>query len=129
VGPQYLKKKIEETYGIHIPHNRIYRILLFHGLAEITMRKRQPRNYVSMNEFIPCRYGRITGKITCYGIFVPPDTGNTITVLNRGFRKYGTRREILADHGTWFVSARDREPAQHKFKGFPDYPESTSSYE
>ena len=46
VGPTYLEKKIEETYGIHIPHNRIYRVLLDHDLVEINMRKRQQRKYV-----------------------------------------------------------------------------------
>jgi putative transposase len=56
--------------------------------------------------------------ITCYGIFDSPTTDNTITVLNIGFREYGTPREILTDHGTQFVSARDREHAQHTFKDF-----------
>jgi len=56
--------------------------------------------------------------ITCYGVFDSPTTQNTITVLNQGFREYGTPREILTDHGTQFVSARDREHAQHTFKDF-----------
>ncbi len=30
LGPTHLEKKIEEIYGIHIPHNRIYQVLLFH---------------------------------------------------------------------------------------------------
>ena len=46
VGPTHLEKKIGETYGIHIPHNRIYRVLLNHGLVEINMKKRQQRKYV-----------------------------------------------------------------------------------
>ena len=46
VGPTHLEKKIEESYGIHIPHNRIYQVLLFHGLVEINMRKRQQRKYI-----------------------------------------------------------------------------------
>ena len=45
-GPAHLEKKIEETYGIHIPHNRIYRVLLNHGLVEINIKKRQQRKYV-----------------------------------------------------------------------------------
>jgi len=31
VGPVALEKKIERVYGIHIPHNRIYRILVEEG--------------------------------------------------------------------------------------------------
>ena len=27
LGPPHLEKKIEETYRIHIPHNRIYQVL------------------------------------------------------------------------------------------------------
>jgi len=46
VGPTQLEKKIEETYGIHISHKRIYQVLLFHGLVEINMKKRQQRKYV-----------------------------------------------------------------------------------
>jgi putative transposase len=64
IGPIHLEKKIEETHRIHIPHNRIYRVLLNHGLVEITMKKRQQRKYVrfGMNVLIPCRCGRETGK-------------------------------------------------------------------
>jgi putative transposase len=36
-----------------------------------------------------------------------------------GFTQYGTPREILTDHGTQFVSARDRDEAHHTFKEFP----------
>jgi putative transposase len=46
LGPTHLEKKIEETHGIHIPHNTIYQVLLFHGLVEINMKKRKPRKWV-----------------------------------------------------------------------------------
>ena len=59
--------------------------------------------------------------ITCYGVFDSPTTENTITVLNQGFREYGTPREILTDHGTQFVSARNREHAHHTFGNFLDH--------
>ncbi len=58
--------------------------------------------------------------ITCYGVLDSPTTENTIIVLNQGFREYGTPREILTDHGTQFVSARNREHGQHKFRDFLD---------
>ena len=57
---------------------------------------------------------------TCYGVFESPTTENTIAVLTRRFREYGIPLVILSDHGTQFVSARDREHAQHTFKGFLD---------
>ena len=46
LGPVHLEKKIEQTHGIHIPHNRIYRVLLSHGLVEVNMKKRKQRKYV-----------------------------------------------------------------------------------
>jgi len=139
IGPTHLEKKIEETYGIHIPHNRIYRVLLTHDLVEINMKKRQQRKYVryerahSMSmwqgdwkefeldgskKWLVAFMDDSSRLITCYGIFDSPTTENTILVLNQGFREYGAPREILTDNGTQFVSARDREHAHHKFGEF-----------
>jgi hypothetical protein len=62
IGPMHLENKIEETYGIHISHNRIYRVLLNHDLVEINMKKRQQRRMLGMNELIPSHGGRVTGN-------------------------------------------------------------------
>ncbi len=35
-----------------------------------------------------------------------------------GFAQYGIHEELLTDHGTQFVSARELEAAQHIFKEF-----------
>jgi putative transposase len=142
VGPTHLEKKIGETYGIHIPHNRIYRVLLNRGLVEMNMKKRQQRKYVryerahSMSmwqgdwkefeldgskRWLVAFMDDSSRLITCYGVFDSPTTENTIIVLNQGFREYGTPREILTDHGKQFVSARNREHAQHKFRDFLDH--------
>ena len=139
IGPIHLEKKIEETHGIHIPHNRIYRVLLNHGLVEINMKKRQQRKYVryerthSMSmwqgdwkefelegskKWLIAFMDDSSRLITCYGVFDSPTTENTLTVLNQGFQMYGTPREILTDNGTQFVSARNREQAHHKFGEF-----------
>jgi putative transposase len=136
-----LEKKIEETYGIHIPHNGIYNVLLFHGLVEINMKKGKQRKWVryerdhsmsmwqgdwkefDMNEskkWVIAFIDDSSRLITCYGVFDSPTTGNAIAVLTRGFHEYGISREILTDHGTQFVSARDREHAHHTFKAFLD---------
>jgi len=139
--PVHLEKKIEETHGIHIPHNRIYKVLLSHDLVEINMKKRKQRKWVryerehSMSlwqgdwkEFVMNeeRYWLIafmddsSRLITCYGVFDSPTTENTLSVLRQGFAEYGLPREILTDHGTQFVSARDWEHAHHTFKEFLD---------
>jgi len=51
-------------------------------------------------------------------VFDSPTTENTLSVLRQGFAEYGLPGEILTDHGTQFVSARDREHAHHTFKEF-----------
>ncbi len=56
--------------------------------------------------------------VNCHGLFDSPTTQNTILVLEMGFVRYGIPREILTDHGTQFVSVREREVAQHTFKEF-----------
>jgi len=56
--------------------------------------------------------------IACHGVFVSPTTDIIISILNQGFREYGTPREILTDNGTQFVSARDREHTHPKFGEF-----------
>jgi len=139
VGPTHLERKIEETYGIHVPHNRIYQTLLIYGLVEINMKKRQQRKYVryerahSMSlwqgdwkeievdgtkKWLVAFMDDSSRLITCYGIFDSPTTKNTIIVLNQGFREYGTPREILTDHGSQFVSVKNREHARHTFGEF-----------
>ena len=144
-GPTHLETKIEEAYRIHIPHNRICQVLLNHGLAEIYMKKRQPRKYVryerahsmsmwqgdrkeleidNSKKWLVAFMDDSPPLITCYGGFNSPTTDNAIIILNQGFREYGTPREILTDHGTQFVSARDREDAQHMFKDFLNQHES-----
>jgi len=56
--------------------------------------------------------------ITCYGVFDNATTANTIKVLKKGFAEYGKPDQILTDHGTQFVSAKNRDKAKHTFKEF-----------
>ena len=121
LSPTHLEKKIEETHGIHIPHNRIYRVLLYHGLVEINMKKRKQRKWVryerdhsmslwqgdwkefTMNDrkqWLIAFMDDSSRLITCYGVFDAPTTENTLAVLRQGFAEYGIPREILTDHGT-----------------------------
>lgn len=62
LSPVLLEKKIKEIHVIHIRHNRIYRVLLLHGLVEINMKKRKKGNGFDMSGNIPCRCGRLIGK-------------------------------------------------------------------
>jgi len=46
LGARRLEPIIERDYGIHIPHNRIHRILLELGLAEENLRKKKRRKWI-----------------------------------------------------------------------------------
>jgi putative transposase len=139
IGPAHLEKKIEEIHRIHIPHNTIYRVLLNHGYIAVNPRKRKQRKWVrferehslalwqgdwkevtidGQKKWLIAFMDDSSRLVTCHGVFDSPTTQNTTLVLEMGFARYGIPREILTDHGTQFVSAREREVAQHTFKEF-----------
>ncbi len=139
LGPVHLEKKIEEVYGIHIPHNTIYKVLLNYGLVEENMKKKKQRKWVryerahSMSlwqgdwklinlngeeKWIIAFMDDASRVVTCCGVFDEATTENTIKVLRRGFAEYGIPDEILTDHGTQSVPSRNRDSASHKFKQF-----------
>ena len=110
-------------------------MLLSHGLVEINTKKRKQRKWVryerdhSMSlwqgdwkefelkgkkQWVIAFMDDSSRLITCYGVFDSPTTENTVAVLLlQGFADYGTPREILTDHGTQFVSARETECSPH----------------
>ena len=61
LGPVALEKKIEKMYGIHIPHNRIYRILVEEGKI---MRSKKPsgENFL-LRESLSMRGGLLKCKM------------------------------------------------------------------
>jgi len=139
LGPVLLEKKIEEVVGVHIPHNTIYRILLRNDLIEENMKKKKQRKWVRFEREHAMSLWQgdwkqltVNGRkiwliafmddasrlITCYGTFDAPTIESVITVLEKGFREYGTPEEILTDHGTQFVASRNRDEARHTFKEF-----------
>jgi putative transposase len=138
-GPVILEKIIKIHYGVAIPHNTIYGVMLMHQLVIENPKKKHQRKWVrferkhSMSlwqgdwkefefkgtkQWIIAFLDDSSRLITCYGVFSSPTTENTIAVLNQGFHDYGTPREILTDHGTQFVSAWDRDHSHHLFKEF-----------
>ncbi len=139
LSPVTLEKLIERDYGIHIPHNTIYKIMLKNNLVEENMNKKKQRRWVrferkhSMSlwqgdwkainfngkkQWIIAFMDDASRLITCYGIFDSATTENTIKVLKEGFAEYGAPDEILTDHGTQFVAVKSREKAKHRFKDF-----------
>ena len=141
IGPIALETKIEREMGIHIPHNRIYRILLEAGKIMPNKRKQKQRKYVrferthsmslwqgdwkhfKLNEkeyWLIAFLDDASRRIMCFGVFTNATTENTITVLEQGFDEYGYPNQILTDHGTQFVASRKDKKgyAQHTFGEF-----------
>ena len=133
VGPTALEKKIEREYGIHIPHNRIYRILLEEGKIMANPKKRKRRKYVrferkhSMSlwqgdwklldngKWLIAFMDDASRRIMCYGVFDNATTENTISVLKKGFQEYAKPREIgqkslLASGLYLWLKARNDRP-------------------
>ena len=138
LGPLALESRIERDTGIHIPHNRIYRIMLEGGLIMENPRKKRQRKYVrferkhSMSlwqgdwkyldngKWLIAFLDDASRRIMCYGVFDNATTENTISVLKKGFQEYERPIEIMTDHGTQFVSSRTDKKgySRHKFGEF-----------
>jgi len=135
LSPVILEKLIERDYSIHVLHNTIYKVMLKHNLVEESMNKKKQRKWVRYErensmELWQGDWKRVGKRwiiafmddgsrlITCYGVFNNATTANTIKVLRKGFAEYGIPDEILTDHGTQFIAAKNRSKAKHSFKKF-----------
>jgi hypothetical protein len=61
-GPVIFEKNIETYYGLNIPHNTIYRMMLMHQMVIENPRRKIRENGSGLNENIPFLSGRVTGK-------------------------------------------------------------------
>ena len=141
LGPLALEVKIERETGRHIPHNRIYKIMLAEGKIVENPRKKKQRKYVryerthSMSlwqgdwkhlviddkeKWLIAFLDDASRRIMCYGVYDNATTENTIQTLKQGFKEFGCPREILTDHGTQFVAnKKDKKGnSSHKFPEF-----------
>lgn len=139
LGAELLERYIENTRKIHIPHNRIHKVLINENLASESPKKKKQRKY--------CRYQRNhsmtlwhtdwkeckinnermfftayiddrSRMITCYGIFDAQTTENSLIVLKQGIAAYGCPEQIVTDNGTQYVAARSDDPFRHVFRKF-----------
>jgi len=126
LGPVALERKIRRECDIHIPHNRIYRILLKEGRIMESPSKKKRRKYVryerehSMSmwqgdwklvhldnckeKWMIAFMDDASRRIMCYALYDKATTENTIKTLEIGFKEYGCPQEILTDHGPQFTS-------------------------
>jgi putative transposase len=121
-----MEKVIEVEDGIHIPHNRIHRILAEAGKVEFVDKKIRRKNWVRYerrhsNSLWHTDFCEIGGKhviayiddasrlITGYGIFNAATTENALLVLRAAVKLYGTPKQIMTDHGSQFCANEEKE--------------------
>jgi len=131
-------EKILDAQGIHIPHNRIHRILKEEGLANDEPRKQRRRKWIRYErrysnslwhaDWFEKKQDQIilfqddaSRFITGYGVFGNATSKNTITVLEKAIQQYGAPKQVMTDHGTQFTSLpREscKDPKLNEFQQF-----------
>ena len=114
-------EKILDVRGIHIPHNRIHRILKEEGLARDEPHKQRRRRWIRYErrysnslwhaDWFEEREDQIilleddaSRFITGYGVFSNATAKNSMLVLEQAVGSYGIPRQLMTDHGTQFTS-------------------------
>jgi transposase InsO family protein len=131
-------EKILDVRGIHIPHNRIHRILKEGGLAKDEPKKQRRRKWVryerrysnslwhadwfeKQQDQIILFQDDASRFITGYGVFGNATSKNTISVLEKAIQQYGAPKQLMTDHGTQFTSLpREscKDPKLNEFQQF-----------
>lgn len=133
VGATMIEQILDEK-GIHIPHNKIHKILLEEGLAKQEKNKKRQRKWVryerkhslSLVHSDWAKYKRwnfilieddASRFITGYGRFKNATTKNTIKVLKQSLR-WGKPKQFHSDHGSVYTSndKRDSKSGESKFE-------------
>jgi transposase InsO family protein len=131
-------EKIMDAQGIHIPHNRIHRMLKEEGLATDEPKKQRRRKWVRYErrysnslwhaDWFEYQQDKVilfqddaSRFITGYGVFGNATSKNTIQVMDTTVQIYGCPKQIMTDHGTQFTSNPTEscpEPNQNEFQEF-----------
>ena len=114
-------EKILDKKGIHIPHNRIHRILKQEGMVKDEPRKQRRRKWIRYER----RYSNslwhadwfeeqqdqiilfeddASRFITGYGMFHNATAKNAVSVLENAIQGYGIPKQLMTDHGIQFTS-------------------------
>ncbi len=132
-------EKILDEQGAHIPHNRIHRVLLRHGLAKPEPKKQKRRKpwiryerrhsnslwhadwFERDEEQIVLLEDDASRLLTGFGNFTNATARNTVAVLEDAISDYGRPRQLMTDHGVQFTSmprGTCPEPEPNKFQKF-----------
>lgn len=136
VGATMIEQILDEK-GIHVPHNRIHKVLLSQGLAKNEPKKQRRRKWVRYerkhsNSLWHADWFVIFGKnvfltvddasrlCTAHGEFGRATTNNSILACNKGTKKWGKPKQFITDHGTQFV-ANEQEAKKKGQSQFTSY--------
>ena len=114
-------EKILDSQGLHIPHNRIHRILKDEGLALDEPHKQKRRKWIRYErrfsnslwhaDWFEEKLDQVilfeddaSRFITGYGVFRNATSQNSILVLEQAIKSYGVPRQLMTDHGVQFTS-------------------------
>ena len=114
-------EKILDREGIHIPHNRIHRILKEEGISRNEPKKQKRRKWIRYerrhsNSLWHGDWFEYRGKhivvfeddasrlITGFGVFSRATARNAVYVLDNAVDFYGAPKQVMTDHGVQFTS-------------------------
>ena len=123
-----LEKVMDGERGIHIPHNRIHRVLKEKGLAREEPRKQMKRRWVRYEReysdsmwhvdwtllegagWMIAYLDDASRFVVGYGLFPEATSARSVEVLQKAIERYGRPASILSDRGIQFyaVEADDR---------------------
>ncbi len=121
-----MERVIEDENGVHIPHNRIHRILSEAGKVEFVDKKIRRKSWVRYerrhsNSLWHADFCEINGKqvivyiddasrlIVGYGLFDNATTDNALLVLRAAVKMYGAPKQVMTDHGAQFCANEEKE--------------------
>jgi putative transposase len=131
-------EKILDSQGVHIPHNRIHRILKEAGLAIDEPRKQRCRKWIRYErrysnslwhaDWFEQKQDQIvlfeddaSRFITGYGVFNNATAKNSMIVLDQAIQCYGIPKQLMTDHGVQFTSLPREtcdDPRPNEFQQF-----------
>lgn len=131
-SPVKIEGHLEQHYGIHIPHNRIYQLLKMKGLnkpigkpRKTWGKKRWEREHsmslwqgdwkdINSDDQIPMItfYDDHSRFVVVSRRVEEATMDNTIKAVDYAFKRYGKPSQILTDNGTQFTCTRSDKPTE-----------------
>ena len=138
-GAVVLEYRLKKEEGLHIPHNRIHRVLKENNRAKNEPKKQQRRKWIryerkhsmslwhtdwkyfsEQKKWFISYLDDASRMIMSHGTFDHATAENTIQVYLNAAKEYGDPRAVLTDRGTQFYAneREDRERGVSKFEQF-----------